>query len=49
MVQKNGSGKNLKALALLLRRLGMNAAEALPDIIGVIISWFLNRVAEVVG
>ena len=39
----------LKALALLLRRLGMKAAEALPGIIGVIISWVLNRAAEVVG
>ena len=39
----------LKALASLLGRLGMKAAEALPDIIGVIISWILNRVKEVVG
>ena len=39
----------LKALALLLGRLGMNAAEALPGIIGVIISWVLNRAADVVG
>ena len=38
----------LKALALLLGRLGMKAAEALPGIIGVIISWVLNRAADVV-
>ena len=34
----------LKALASLLGRLGMKAAEALPGIIGGIISWILNRV-----
>ena len=39
----------LKALASLLGRLGMKAAEALPGIIGVIISWILNRTKEVVG
>ena len=39
----------LKALASLPGRLGMRAAEALPGIIGVIISWVLNRAAEVVG
>ena len=39
----------LKALALLLGKLGIKAAEALPGIIGVIISWILNRVKEVVG
>ena len=39
----------LKALALLLGRLGIKAAEALPGIIGAIISWILNRVKEVVG
>ena len=38
-----------KALALLLGRLGVRAAEALPGIIGVIISWVLNRAADVVG
>ena len=38
----------LKALALLLGRLGMKAAEALPVIIGVIISWVLNRALVVV-
>ena len=37
----------LKALASLLGRLGMKAAEALPGIIGGIISWILNR--DVVG
>ena len=39
----------LKALASLLGRLGMKAAEALPGIIGAIISWVLNRAADVVG
>ena len=39
----------LKALASLLGRLGVKAAEALPGIIRAIISWILNRAAEVVG
>ena len=39
----------LKALASLLGRLGVKAAEVLPGIIGAIISWILNRAAEVVG
>ena len=39
----------LKALALLLGRLGVKAAEAFPGIIGAIICWILNRAAEVVG
>ena len=39
----------LKALASLLGRLGIKAAEALPGIIGGIISWVLNRVKDVVG
>ena len=38
-----------KALASLLRKLGMKAAEALPGIIGGIISWILNRAKDVVG
>ena len=38
----------LKALASLLGRLGIKAAEALPGIIGGIISWILNRVKDVV-
>ena len=38
----------LKALASLLGRLGIKAAEALPDIIGGIISWILNRAKDVV-
>ena len=38
----------LKALALLLGKLGVKSAEALPGIIGAIISWVLNRVADVV-
>ena len=41
--------KKLKALASLLGKLGMKAAEALPGIIGGIISWILNRVKDVVG
>ena len=36
----------LKALASLL---GIKAAEALPGIIGGIISWILNRAEDVVG
>ena len=39
----------LKALASLLGPLGIKAAEALPGIIGGIISWILNRVKDVVG
>ena len=39
----------LKALALLLEKLGIKAAEALPGIIGGIISWILNRAKDVVG
>ena len=38
----------LKALALLLGKLGMKAAETLPGIIGGIISWILNRAKDVV-
>ena len=33
----------------LLGRLGIKAAEALPGIIGVIISWVFNRAKDVVG
>ena len=39
----------LKALASLLGRLGIKAAEALPGITGRIISWILDRAADVVG
>ena len=39
----------LKALASLLGRLRIIAAEALPGIIGGIISWILNRAEDVVG
>ena len=39
----------LKALASLLGRLGIKAAEALPGIIGRIISWILNRAKDVLG
>ena len=52
---KNQAGLNewirskLKALALLLGKIGMKAAAALPDITGGIISWVLNRAKDVVG
>ena len=39
----------LKALASLLGKLGIKAAEALSGIIGGIISWILNRAKDVVG
>ena len=39
----------LKALALLLEKLGIKAAEALLGIIGGIISWILNRAKDIVG
>ena len=39
----------LKALALLLGRLGVKAADVLPGITGAIISWVLNRATGVVG
>ena len=39
----------LKALASLLGKLGIEAAEALSGIIGGIISWILNRAKDVVG
>ena len=39
----------LKALASLLGKLVMKAAEALPGIIGGIIHWILNRAKDVVG
>ena len=39
----------LKALASLLGKLDVRAAETLPGIIGGIISWILNRVKDVVG
>ena len=39
----------LKALASLLGKLGMEAAEALPGTIGGIISWILSRAKDVVG
>ena len=39
----------LKALALLLGKLGMKAVEALPGITGGIISWILNRAKDVAG
>ena len=39
----------LKTLASLLGKLGMKAAEALPGIIGGMVSWILNRAKDVVG
>ena len=39
----------LKALASLLGQLGIKVAEALPGIIGGIISWILNRAKDIVG
>ena len=39
----------LNALSSLLGQLGIKAAEALPGIIGGIISWILNRACDVVG
>ena len=39
----------LKALASLLGKLGVKAAEALPGIIGGIITWILNRAKDIVG
>ena len=38
----------LKAMSLLLGRLGMKAAEALPGITGAILSWILNKATNVV-
>ena len=46
---KEWLGNKLKALASLLGRLGMKAAEALPGVIGAIISWIFNKAADVVG
>ena len=46
---KEWIGNKLKALASLLGRLGIEAAEALPGIIGGIISSILNRSKDVVG
>ena len=39
----------LKVLASLLGQLGIKAVEALPGIIGGIISWILNRACDIVG
>ena len=39
----------LKGLASLLGKLGVKAAEALPGIMGAIISWVFIRAADVVG
>ena len=39
----------LTALARLPGRLGVKAAEALPGIIGEILSWILNKASDIVG
>ena len=39
----------LKALSLLPGRLGIKAAKVLPSIIRAILSWILNKAADVVG
>ena len=41
--------KKLKALSSLLGRLGVKAADALPSIIGAILSLILNKAVGVVG
>ena len=52
---KDGKGlkewirNKLKALASLPERFGMKAAEDLPGIIGAILSWVLNKAADVVS
>ena len=46
---KESIRSKLKALALLLGKLGVKAAEDLPGTIGSIISWVLSRAADVVG
>ena len=46
---KEWSRSKLKALASLLGKSGVKAAEALLGIIGAIISWILNRAEDVVG
>ena len=46
---KEWARNKLKALSSLLGRLGVKAAEALPGITGVILSWILNKDADVVG
>ena len=48
-VLKEWLRSKLKALASLLGKLDVKAAEALPGIIGAIISWVLNRAADAVG
>ena len=46
---KEWTRNKLKALPLLLGQLEIKAAEALPGIIGGIISWILNRAKDIVG
>ena len=47
--EKGWIRNKLKAVASLLGQLGIKAVEALPGIIGGIISWILNRAKDVVG
>ena len=46
---KEWVSNKFKALASLLGKLSMKAAEALPGIIGRIISWILNSAKDIVG
>ena len=46
---KGWTRNKFKALASLLGKSGMKAAEALPGIIGGITSWILNRAKDLVG
>ena len=55
VIKKGGGGarewvkKQLKAVSRLSGKLADKASAALPEIIGSIISWILNRAKEVVG
>ena len=46
---KEWISNKLKALLMLLGRLGVKAAEAFPGIIAAILSWVFNKVSEIVG
>ena len=46
---KEWTKNKLKALESLLGQLGIKAAEALPGMIGGIISWILYRAKDIVG
>ena len=47
--EKEWVRNKLKALSSPLGRLGAKAAEALSGITGVVLSWMLNKAADVVG